>query len=145
MAAMSNYLENKLIDHIFRGISYTPPSTVYIGLLTVGASEGASGTEVSGGSYARVAVTANTSNFKGTHGTTSGASSGTSGTTTNAVTVTFPTPTADWGVVTSTAIFDAPSGGNVLFYSPLLNNKTINNGDAAPSFNVDALSIQLDN
>jgi len=57
MAALSNYLENKLVDQLFRGQAYSFPTTLYIGLLTSAPSDSSSGTEVSGGSYARVAVT----------------------------------------------------------------------------------------
>lgn len=146
MAALSDYLENKLIDWLLRGQAYTPPATVYVGLATTTGSDSASGTEVSGGSYARVSVTCNMTNFAGTQsaGSTS-ASSGTSGTTSNNGTITFPAPTANWGTVTDFMVFDAPSGGNMLFRAPLTTPKTINNGDAAPSFAAAALTFQIDN
>ena len=143
--ALSDYLENKLVDHVFRGTAYTAPGTVYVGLSTSACSDSATGTEVSGGSYARVSIATGTSAFKGTHGTTSGASSGTNGTITNAAAVTFPAPTANWGSVTHWFISDASSGGNLLICAALTTGKTINNGDAAPSFAIDALSIQIDN
>ena len=59
--------------------------------------------------------------------------------------ITFPAPTASWGVVTGTGIFDAATGGNMLFYGALTISKTINNGDAAPVFSAAALSFQIDN
>ena len=55
--AMSDYLENKLTDHVFSGTAYTAPTTIYIALFTSACSDSATGTEVSGGSYARQAVT----------------------------------------------------------------------------------------
>ena len=143
--ALSDYLENKLVDHVFRGTAYTAPGTVYVGLSTSACSDSSAGTEVSGGSYARVSIATGTSAFKGTHGTTSGASSGTNGTITNAAAVTFPAPTANWGSVTHWFIADASSGGNLLVCAALTTGKTINNGDAAPSFAIDAISIQIDN
>ncbi|MCC7484565.1 MAG: hypothetical protein IT529_06205 [Burkholderiales bacterium] len=143
--ALSDYLENKLVDHVFRGTSYSAPANVYVGLSTASCSDSSVGTEVSGGSYARVAIATGTSAFKGTHGNTTGASSGTSGTITNAAAVTFPSPTANWGSVTHWFISDASSGGNLLVCAALTTAKTINNGDAAPSFAIDALSIQIDN
>lgn len=142
--ALSDYLENKLVDHVFRGTSYTAPSNVYVALYTSACSDSAGGTEVSGGSYARVAIATGTSAFKGTHGTTSGASSGTNGTISNAAAVTFPSPTANWGVVTHWGVLDASSSGNLLICAALTTSKTINNGDAAPSFAIDALTIQID-
>lgn len=146
MAALSNYLENKLIDQLFRGQAYTFPSTVYVGLYTAAPSETGGGTEVSGGSYARVAVTANMTNWAGTQsaGSTT-ASSGTSGTTSNNVAVTFPAPTANWGVITHVGVFDASTSGNLLIYGALTISKTVNNGDSAPTFQASALSFQIDN
>lgn len=146
MGAKSDYLENKLIDAIFRGQTYTPPATLYVALLTAAPSDAGGGTEVSGGSYARVGVTASLANFSGTQsaGSTT-ASSGTGGTTSNNGAITFPAPTANWGSVTHWGIYDASSGGNLLYYAALTTAKTVNNGDAAPSFAAGALTVQEDN
>ena len=146
MSALSNYLENKLIDHLFRGQAYTAPATLHVGLLTASADDASPGTEVSGGSYARVAVTASLANFAGTQAAGStAASSGTGGTTSNNAAITLPAPTAGWGSVSHWAIFDAASGGNLLFYGALGTPKTVNNGDPAPSFAIGALTFQMDN
>lgn len=145
MAALSNYLENKIVDHILRGIAYTAPATVYVGLLTAAPNDAGGGTEVSGGSYARVAVAVSDTAWNNTQGTASGASTGTDGTIENASTITFSAPTAAWGVVTHFAVYDASSGGNLLFQAALQAAKTINNGDAAPSFAAGVLSLQIDN
>lgn len=146
MAAKTDYLENKLIDHVFRGQNYTPPATLHIGLFTVAPTDAVGGTEVSGGGYARVAVTSSLANWAGTQsaGSTT-ASNGTSGTTSNNAAITFPAPTANWGTVVAFGIFDAATGGNLLVYANLTVNKTINNGDAAPSFAPGALTFQEDN
>lgn len=147
MAAKSDYLENKIIDWMFRGQTFTPPSTLYFGLLTVNTDDdGSPLTEVSGGSYARVAVTASLANFAGTQsaGSTT-ASSGTSGTTSNNGAITFPAPTANWGTVVGVFIADASSGGNMLMYGSLTTSKTVNSGDAAPSFAAAAFTYQEDN
>lgn len=145
-AAMSDYLENKLVDHVFRNTAYTSPTNIHVGLTTSACSDSATGTEVSGGSYARVSVTANTTNWAGTQsaGSTT-ASSGTGGTTSNNGAITFPSPTANWGSVTHVILMDASSGGNLLFCIALTTGKTINNGDAAPSFAAAALTMQVDN
>lgn len=146
MAALSDYLENKMIDFVLRGQSFTPPATAYIGLLTAAPSDTGGGTEVSGGSYARVSVASNLMNWAGTQGSgTTTASSGSSGTTSNNANITFPVPTADWGVVRAVGIFDAASGGNLLIYGNLTINKTVNNGDSAPVFQPATLSFQIDN
>ena len=156
MAAFSDFLENKFIDWLFRaqaiGITGasaaagTGPTTLYVGLYTATPSDVAGGIEVTGGSYARVAVTSSLANWAGTQSATSTiASSGSSGTTSNNVAVTFPAPTASWGVITSVGIFDAASAGNLLMWGALATNKTVNSGDAAPTYAISALSIQVDN
>lgn len=142
--AFTDFLENKLLDHVFRATAYTAPSSTYAALLTTSCNDAGGGTEVSGGSYARVEITGAQASWKGTHGSASGASSGTNGTITNAAAVTFPAPTANWGSVSHWALFDASSSGNMIICAALTVPKTINNGDAAPSFAIDAMSIQLD-
>lgn len=121
MSAASNYLENKLLDHVLTATSYTAPGTRYLGLFTNTSGNAATnleaGTltdEVSGGSYTRKAVTF------------AAAASGTSAT--NA-TVTFDAATANWGTVTHVAVMDNSSGGNVLFWGAVTTPKTIENGD----------------
>jgi len=114
MSEMSNYLENALINVTLRATSYTAPTTVYVSLWTSNPNDDASGTEVTGGSYARTAVTfAAPSN----------------GVTTNSADVTFPTATASWGTVGWIGINDALTTGNLLYHSPLDTSKTIDSGD----------------
>lgn len=156
MAAMSDFMENKLIDWLLRaqaiGITGasaaagTGPTAVYVALLTAAPSDTGGGTEVTGGSYARVTVTSALTAWAGTQsaGSTT-ASSGSGGTTSNNNAITFPAPTANWGVVTHVALYDASSSGNLLLWAALTVSKTINNGDAAPSFAAAALTFQIDN
>ncbi len=147
MAAMTNYLENKLIDHLFRAQSFAAPTNLFIGLLTAAPSDSAAGTEVTGGAYARVQVACSLANWAGTQGDgTTVASSGTSGATSNNGAVTFPAPSgANWGQVTHFAIYDAASGGNMLIYGALTTPKTVNDGDSAPSFAAGTLDFTIDN
>jgi len=114
MAEMSNYLENALINVTLRATSYTAPTTVYVSLWTSNPNDDASGTEVTGGSYARTAVTF---------------AAPTNGVTTNSADVTFPTATASWGTVGWIGINDALTTGNLLYHSPLDTSKTIDSGD----------------
>jgi hypothetical protein len=114
MAEMSNYLENALLNATLRATTYTSVATVYVSLWTSDPTDAGSGTEVSGGSYARTAVTF-------------GAPS--NGVTTNSADVTFPTATASWGVVGWIGINDAATSGNLLYHSPLDTSKTIDSGD----------------
>lgn len=146
MAALSDYLENKIIDYVLRAQAFTAPATVYVALFTANPSDTGGGTEVSGGSYARVSVSSSLANWAGTQsaGSTT-ASTGTGGTTSNNGAITFAAPTANWGTITGMGVFDASTSGNLLFYSALTTNKTVNNGDAAPSFAAAALTFQIDN
>jgi hypothetical protein len=114
MAEMSNYLENALINVTLRATSYTAPTTVYVSLWTSDPTDAGSGTEVSGGSYARTSVTfAAPSN----------------GATTNSADVIFPTATGSWGTVTHIGINDAATSGNLLYHTPLDESKIIATGD----------------
>jgi hypothetical protein len=133
MAAMSDYLEGQIRAHIFRTASFTKPAALHIGLFTGAPSDSGGGTEVAGGAYARVARAPLDANWT--------AASSTDGITTNAAAIVFPAPTANWGTVSHFAIFDASSGGNMLFHGELSQTRVINNGDAAPEFAAGALSI----
>lgn len=145
MAGLSDYLENALVDWFLRGQALTPPATVYVALFTAAPSDAGGGTEVSGGSYARVAVASSLANWAGTQaaGSTT-ASSGTGGTTSNNNAITFPAPTANWGSVTHVALMSAASGGNLLAWAALGTPKTVNNGDPAPSFPAGSLTFAFD-
>lgn len=136
MGAKTNYLEDAIIGHLFRGTPYTAPTTLYVALFTAAPGEAGGGTEVSGGSYARVAVANSSAQWDAT--------SGGNGTTANTNTITFPAPTGDWGQVTHWGIYDASTAGNLLIYADLTDPKSINNGDPAPSFAAGALTYQED-
>jgi hypothetical protein len=121
MSAASNYLENKVLDHVLTATGYTAPSTRYLALFnnTSGSAAanleaGTLSDEVSGGSYARQEVTF------------SAASGGASAT---SATVTFPAASGNWGSVTHVAVMDASTSGNVLFYGAVTTPKTIESGD----------------
>lgn len=141
MSAMSDYLENKLVDQLFRGQSAPTTTTLHVGLLTAAPSDSGGGTEVSGSNYARVAVTSSLANWAGTQGAgTTVASSGTSGQTSNNGAITFPTPSGTWGTVTHFGIWDAATSGNLLFYGTLTIAKTINQADTV-TFPAGSLAI----
>lgn len=136
MSAMSNYLEQKLNDHVLGGGDFTRPGTVYFALFT-GVSNGDAGTvtEVSGGGYARASVTNNTTNWNNT--TTP------EGTKTNKTAIIFPTSSGSWGIVTHFGIYDSSSSGNLLYWGELTSSRTIASGDT-PRFNAGEFSITFD-
>lgn len=114
MAELSNYLENELYDQVFRNLAAPAIATVYVALYTTNPTDADSGTEVTGGSYARetVAFTA----------PSDGAGD-------NSADITFTTATANWGTITHVGLRDALTAGNLLMHSPLAASKVVNNGD----------------
>ena len=109
----TNFAENKIVDAIFRGQALGVPATFHIGLMTADTADGTVLTEVAGGSYARVAITSSLANWSGTQGAgTNVASTGTTGQISNNIALNYPTPSANWGLVTHIAFFSAASGGD---------------------------------
>lgn len=122
---LSNYLENKVLDHILGTTSYTMPATPFLALYTVAPTDSTSGTEVTGGSYSRKSVSF---------------SAASSGTATNSANVDFTgMPTA---TVVAVAVCDASTGGNILVYGSLTSSKTVTSGDTLRIASGD-LSISL--
>jgi len=133
--SFTDYLENKLLDHVWGNTAYSAPTTLYIGLSTTTPTDsGGNITEPATGAYARVSVTNNTTNWPNASG---GAKS-------NGVAITFPEATASWGTVTHFFIADTNSGfTNVIATGALTASKTIDTGDTA-SFAIGDLDITLD-
>lgn len=133
MSAMSNYLEKALNDHVLGGPDFVRPGTVHFALFT-GVTDGDANsvTQVSGGGYTRAAVTNNATNFPGATLGTGAKSNGTQ--------ITFPTATASWGTVTHWGVYDAATGGNLLYWGELTTPRTINSGDT-PRFNTGDFTI----
>lgn len=129
----SNDLENKLLDHVLGGGDYTRPATVYIALYTVAEDDAGGGTEVAAGDYVRKAVTNNATNWPAASG---GAKS-------NGTEIAFAEATSSWGTVVSFGIWDAVSGGNLMYWGDLAVSKTIDGGDTA-KFAVGELDITED-
>jgi hypothetical protein len=143
-SALSDFWENEWIDNFFRARAYTAPAVLAVALYTAAPGETGGGTEVTGGAYARVDHPPLFSNWEGTGGeVTAVDSAGTGGLTQNNGIITFPVPSASWGLVTDMAILDATSGGNFLVYGTLTASKNINNGDPAPTFQDADLDITL--
>lgn len=126
MAGFSDYLENKVVGHVFGGSAYTAPATLYVALYTSAPSDTGGGTEVSGGAYAR-----QTAAFTVTNDTASNTSA-----------IEYPTATANYGTVVAVGIFDASSSGNLLAYGNLTTSKTVSTGDVF-RFNAGAIDITV--
>jgi hypothetical protein len=125
MTAASNYLENKVLDHVLRVASYTQPSGLWLALFTNTSGNAAANLEAgtltdeistSSSAYSRQSISFNSSS---------------NGVSASSATVTFSTATANWGTITHVAVMDGNTAGagNVLFYGAVTTSKTIETGD----------------
>jgi hypothetical protein len=114
---LSNYLENKLLEHSTGKAAWTAPTKTYLGLYTVTPTDSTSGTEVAGGNYARIQLSWGTAS-EGQIATNAAAKFPSAG-----------TASVNFGTITALAISDALTEGNILWYSPLSPTFTINTGD----------------
>ena len=115
MSALSDYAENKLLDHLLGTAAFTAPSAVYVGLATQSFTDAGSSVELTGNNYARKAITFG---------------SASSGATDNTSAVEFNAATGTWGLVTHFGVFDQSSVGNLLVHGAFTGGgKTISSGD----------------
>ena len=131
MGSFADYLENKILDHIFGKGIYTPP-TIYVALSTADPGDDGSGlSEPSGNGYARKSTIASDWN------------TATGGTLDNANVITFAEASGNWGTISHFALMDAATGGNLLVHGALNVSKSIGSGDTA-RFEAGDLNISLD-
>jgi hypothetical protein len=129
MAAMSNFMETTVLEHFLDATSYTSPASVYVGIHNTDPTDDNSGTEVTGGAYARVQMTG---------GWTVAADNAT-----NTAAVTFPTATdGTWGTADYFGIYDASSGVELLIHGALTSGKTVGDGDTF-EFAIGNLSVTM--
>jgi hypothetical protein len=140
MGSMTDVWEKKLLDYLFRDSALGLDATnMWIVLFTTTPTDSTTGTEVSGGSYARVAVVRTGAGWDA-------ASGASPGTTQNTGAITFATATADWGTVTGFGVAKSLAGAlstDLIYWGALTANKTVSNGDTA-SFAGGALSVTQD-
>lgn len=135
MAGKSDYLEALILNRCFKAAAIsTMGAGPWLSLHTAALVDAGTGAEVSGGSYARKSTAATDWTVSGTSPTQ----------VTNANSLAFPAPTANWGTVTDVGVWDAVTGGNLLYMATLTTSRTINNGDGAPSFAASALVFTED-
>jgi hypothetical protein len=110
----SDYLANQQLNAALRGVSFTPASTHYIGLFTTTPTASGGGVEVATGAYQRKAVTFGAPVSRQSSNTGS---------------VNFDVPTLDWGKLMGAALFDALTGGNLLYFGDLVTPRDVFAGD----------------
>lgn len=134
MAALSDYTEQNLLNHILRGVALSAPGADnHFALFTAAPSDSGGGTEVTGGNYARKNITRAVGTFD----------AAASRATQNTGAITFATPNAGWGTVTHWGMFDAGSGGNLLIHGALTTPKTVGATDPAPSWAAGAFDFAI--
>jgi hypothetical protein len=128
MSSFSDYLEDKVLRHVFTNTAYTSPTTISVALLTAAPSDTGGGTEISTTStgYARQTATFTVS--------------GTATTATNSAAIEWSAATASWGTITHIGLFDASTAGNLLAWAPLTTSRTIASGDI---FRIPASSLSI--
>lgn len=117
---LSDYLENKLLEHSVGRAAFTLPTT-YVALFASGPDDTGAGVEVSAADYQRVHVAA------------SGWNPASGGSISNAVDIRWPIAggtAAMWGAVIDVGIYDSITGGNLLWYGPLSTGATIMAGES---------------
>jgi hypothetical protein len=113
--SFTDYLEDKILKHVFTNVAYTSPTTLYVGLFTTAPTDAGGGTELSGSGYARKSAAFTVS--------------GTGTLATNTSAIDFDAATGTWGTIVAIAIFDALTTGNMIAWADLTANKTIATGD----------------
>lgn len=102
--AISNYLENKILNHTLNNVPYTQPEVVYLALFKSDPTDDNIGEEVNGNGYARKPIKFNEPS---------------NGSISNSVAITMPIATGEWGTITHVGIMDNLINGNLLYYGQL--------------------------
>jgi hypothetical protein len=131
--SLSNAHEIALLDLILGAQAYTPSATLWISLYTVAPTDAGGGTEVTGGSYARVAVDNDLVTW----------AAAASGSKANAIVIAFPQATADWGTVVAWAAHEHVTNDDIVVYGTITPNRAILNG-AEPEFAIGDLVVTAD-
>jgi len=133
--SVTYFSSNKVLDYNFGITSYTPPSTLYFALSTTSPDiSGSSFTEPSSGAYARIGLVNNKTNW----------STASSGTLTNSTAVTFAESTASWGTIVAVGMFDALTGGNLLWYDSLSPSRVVASATTV-LFAIGSITVQFNN
>lgn len=106
----SDALEASQLNEALGGTAYTAPATTFVALYSASPTDASAGTELTGGAYARVSVTNNTTNWPAGNPKSNGTA------------ITYPTASADWSRAYSWQILDSSSGGVRMYWGPLASN-----------------------
>lgn len=130
---MTNYLMTQFVNQLLRTSSWTKPTNIYVALFTTQPDVTGGGTEVSGGSYARVAAGPLDADWAAVS----------SGQSYNLNSIAFPTPTGTWGTVGWFALYDASTVGNMLAFGQLTASQSITSISPPPTFLAGQLTVNV--
>jgi len=125
---LSNWYVDNVLNETYRNIAWTRPSAVYLALYTSNPTANDTGTEVSGGAYARKTVTfaAPAGQSYMLYDIKTGVSETiTRRTVKSSAEIVFDIATADWGLITHVGIRTAATGGNLIAFGPVSNARSI--------------------
>jgi hypothetical protein len=126
MSSFSDYLENAVLDYVFRNTGTPTSTTVHLALFTAAPTDAGGGTEVSGAGYARQVVAFDAA---------------ASGAITNTAAESFTASGGNFGAVVAIGIFDAATVGNMIAWDDIT-SATINDGDTL-NFAIGDIDISL--
>ncbi len=128
----STATRNLVLDALLGAQAPSLPATLWAAIYTVAPDEDGGGTEVTGGSYARVSITNNLTNFP----------AAVAGLKSNATAIVFPAPTAIWGTALAWGLHDHATNDSLVLWGPLVDSTFIDNGDPAPQFGAGDLDFE---
>jgi hypothetical protein len=139
MAALSDYLESKLLSVTLRGDTYTG-NAVYVALFTSDPTDAGTGVELGDAGYVRQQAHTTVSSDGFTLPATDAASGGKISS--NTRNIIFPAIVTAQATITHWGILDSAAAGNLLYHAPMLNTKVLDPTDVI-SFPIGSLSIIL--
>jgi hypothetical protein len=129
----SNFAKNKNMDYNFGAVSFTPPSSYFLGLSTTAiSSSGSNATEPVAAGYARVEIP----NTKGYF------SNASSGCLVNSGSIAFSISSGSWGTIVDIGLWDALTSGSIYFYTTLPVPKIVQDATTI-SFSASAISFSM--
>lgn len=117
MNNISNYLEEKWLG-MLKGVAFNAPAKCYLAICTSASTDTIPGTEVADPEYARQEINFSAIQQENDYAQIS-----------NSTEIVFPFATQDWGTVTHFVIYDALTGGNMLYHGALKSPKVVDTDD----------------
>lgn len=137
----SDYTEANVIECTLRGAAFPVPAAVYVALFTASPTDA----NVTANEVTLAAFPAYVRKDAAVGGIiSSGWTANANGVSSNAKVVTFPANNGAGAVtVTHVGLYDAATGGNLLYWAPLTSSKTLQIGDVL-SFGIGSLTVTVD-